>query len=93
MRNKNLYVRAKQNVHQVSDEIAFEKSLLPHCLVKEIFSEGRGMAFCTMNWQEMEKKYSCLLLEGLSTQALRSERLGLNTPYLPFLALLSANEE
>ena len=50
MRNKNLYIRATQNVHQVSDETAFEKSVPPHCLVKEIFSEGGGMAFCKMNW-------------------------------------------
>lgn len=37
MRNKNLYIRATQNVHQVSDETASEKSVPPHCLVKKKF--------------------------------------------------------
>ena len=35
MRNKNLYIRATQNVHEVSGETAFEKSVPPHCLVKK----------------------------------------------------------
>lgn len=83
MRNKNLYIRATQNVYHVSDETAFEKSVPSHCLVKEIFSETGGMAFCKRNWPEMEKKYSCWLLEGLRAQKLRSERLHLNPTYLP----------
>lgn len=29
MRNKNLYMRATQNIHQVSDETDFEKSVPP----------------------------------------------------------------
>ena len=91
MRNKNLYIRATQNVHQVSDETAFEKSVPPHCLVKEIFSEGGGLAFCKMNWQEMEKMYWFLLLEGRNAQALESERLDLNITYLSFPTVLLVN--
>lgn len=59
MRNKNLYIRTTQNIHQVFDETAFEKSVPPHCLVKNIYIHiifrGGGMAFCKTSWQQMEK--------------------------------------
>lgn len=69
MRNKNLYIRATQNVHQVSDETAFEKSVPLHCLVKKIFSGGGGTAFCKRSWQQMEKKILIL-------PAVRAEHVG-----------------
>lgn len=46
MRSKNLSIRATQNIHQVSDETAFEKSVPPHCLIKkDIFRAGGGGGF------------------------------------------------